>query len=164
MPKAMECRAAFFGSSWAEQGTARAKINPDRWEWASAQEMRSRYPVGEGRHGRNPTCLTSRQQGRRAVRGPARYRESEAGRIKRPGRVLRPDIGRVVGKRILRRRGRKPTACSGPEGRSPGGATASVQDTPGVSDQGREAGGYPGNVGEPRVSWCNIRCRSADRR
>lgn len=38
----------------------------------------------------------SSQQVGRDVRGPARKRESEAGRIKRPGRVLSPAIGRVV--------------------------------------------------------------------
>jgi len=38
------------------------------------------------------------------------------------------------------------------EGSSPGCATASVQDTTGVCDQGMESQGELGNVGEPMVS------------
>src|SRR5438128_1783854 len=48
------------------------------------------------------------------------------------------------------------------EGRSPGGATASGQDTTGGSDQGMASPGEPGNVGEPRGALASTRWRRAD--
>ena len=51
----------------------------------------------------------------------------------------------------------------GPDGSSPGRDKARGQEPPGVGTRGRPAAGCRGNVGEPRGSVEQSRCRRADR-
>jgi hypothetical protein len=77
------------------------------------------------------------------------------------------EAGRVIEPRKASRRGRvdipqggqegKADGFQWPEGRSPEGVRASVQDTTGVEERGMHSSGELGHVGEPRVSVSHSR-------
>ena len=78
--------------------------------------------------------------------------------VSRQAASLRPEIGRVVVKRIASAVSRaKPTVCLRRKAAILGAIGASAQDTPGVEERGMSAEGELGNLGEPPGSAHNSR-------
>jgi len=78
----------------------------------------------------------------------------EAGGHEKTGRVMEPRKGDRGGRKDISPGSQegKADGFHWPEGSSPAGVRASVQDTTGVSERGMSAQGELGNLGEPRVS------------